>query len=186
MITRIEKDFFFLAGVHFDGAYFINSYDIMLSLLIESDLPQEHNIALGRLECFIKDILANSVFVDMDDSDAIEQYENAGIKVCELPQQPYDQVVAIALLLKLNAIMEGRMKITDLTIGSMFSEGVRYPIVSEIAESADMTMGNHWWNNPDKSIRDQDIEYSSDNVVKLFCDDHWMDMGLSWKDRYKN
>ena len=59
-------------------------------------------------------------------------------------------------------------------------------IVSEIAESADMTMGNHWWNNPDKSIRDQDIEYSSDNVVKLFCDDHWMDMGLSWKDRYKN
>ena len=185
MITRVEKDFFFFAGVHFEDAYFINSYDITLSLLIETDLPHEHNVALSRIEYFIKDVLANSVFVHKEDVDAIEAYAAAGMKICELPEKPYDQVVAIVLLLKLNAIMEGRMTITDLTIGSALSEGIRYPIVSEIAENADMALGDHWSHKPDQSTMDCQTECTSDNVVKLFHDDHWMDTGLSWKNNFK-
>ena len=83
----------------------------------------------------------------------------------------------------MNAIMESRMKITDVTIGSLLGEGVRYPIVSELAESADMVAGNHWWHKPDKHVSDKDIEFNTDNVVKLFFDDDWVDMGLSWKDK---
>ena len=183
MITRIERDFFFLAGVHFDDAYYINSYDLMLSFLVETDCLKEHHIAMSRLEHFIKDIMSNVVFVHRDEVDAIESYEAAGIRVCELPEHPLDQVVAIILLLKMNAIMESRMKITDVTIGSLLGEGVRYPIVSELAESADMVAGNHWWHKPDKHVYDKDIEFNTDNVVKLFFDDDWVDMGLSWKDK---
>jgi hypothetical protein len=83
----------------------------------------------------------------------------------------------------MNAIMEGRMKITDVTVGSLLGEGVRYPIVSELAESADMVAGNHWWHKPDKNVSDKNIEFNTDNVVKLFFDDDWVDMGLSWKDK---
>lgn len=183
MITRIEKDFYFLAGVHLEDSYHINSYDLTVSFLVETDCPKEHYIAMGRLEHFIKDIMSNVVFINQNEVEAINAYENAGLRTCELPEHPFDQIVAIVLLLKMNAVMEGRMKITDITIGSLLSEGVRYPIVSEIAESADIVAGNHWWHKPNKSISDRGDEFKSDNVVKLFFDDHWVDMGLSWKDK---
>lgn len=183
MITRIDKDFFFHAGLHFDNAYYINSYDMTLSMLIETDCVNEHYIALGRLDHFIKDILANSVFVHSEEVDVIFAYEQAGMKVCELPEKPLDQVIALAILLKLNAITEGRFKITDITFGSMLSEGVRYPIVSELAENAEIMLGNHWWHKSDLSINDKNIEPISDNVVKLFHEDVWLDMNLSWKSK---
>ena len=183
MITRIDKDFFFLAGVHFDDAYYINSYEMTLSMLVETECANEHYIALGRMEHFIKDVLANSVFVHSEEVDAIFAYEEAGMKICELPERPLDQVIALAVLLKLNAITEGRFKITDLTFSSMLGEGVRYPIVSELAENADIMLGDHWWHKSDLSTTDKDIEPVIDNVVKLFSDDAWTGMNLSWKDK---
>lgn len=183
MITRIDKDFFFFAGVHFDNAYYINSYEMTLSMLVETECADEHYVALGRMEHFIKYILTNSVFVHSEEVDAIFAYEQAGMRVCELPERPLDQVIALAILLKLNAIIEGRFKITDLTFGSMLSEGVRYPIVSELAENAEIMLGNHWWHKSDLSITDKDIEPISDNVVRLFHDDAWIEMNLSWKNK---
>ena len=186
MITRIEKDFFFLAGVHFDNEYHINSYDLLVSFLVETACPKEHYIAMNRLEYFIKAVIANVVFVNREEVDIITKYESAGIRVCELPEYPLDQVIAIVLLLKMNAIIEDRLKITDITIGSLLGDGVRYPIVSELAESADITLGNHWWHRADQSITDRNIKQYADNVVKLFCDDVWADLGLSWKDNINN
>ena len=63
MITRIEKDFFFLAGVHFDNEYHINSYDLLVSFLVETACPKEHYIAMNRLEYFIKAVIANVVLL---------------------------------------------------------------------------------------------------------------------------
>ena len=119
MITRIERDLYFAAGVHFQNAYYINTYDIALSMLIETDVPKEHAIALERMDFFIKSIVTNSVFIDVDQEEVIEKYVDAGMNIITLPGEPFDQIVAMALLLKLNAIMEGKIKITDLTINSM-------------------------------------------------------------------
>lgn len=186
MITRIERDIFFTAGVHFNDAYYINSYDIMLSMLIETEVPQEHNIAMDRLDYFIKNIVTNSVFVHEDKAEVIEKYLEAGIEVITLPEEPYDQIVAMALLLKLNAIMENRIKITDITIGSMLAEGVRYPIVAEMAENADILMGNSWWHSADTEVRDEiNLTLDTDNVIKLFDDSEWVHLDLAWKDKSK-
>ena len=187
MITRVERDIFFVAGVHFDDAYHINSYDMTLSMLIETEIPQEHGIAMERLEFFIKNIVNNSVFVHEDEAEIIERYLEAGIEVITLPEQPFDQVVALALLLKINAIMENRIKVTDLTISSMLGEGVRYPIVAEMAENADIMMGDNWWHCPDTEIRNQIVfTLDTDNVIKLFDDSAWAQLDLSWKDKPKS
>lgn len=186
MITRVERDIFFVAGVHFNDAYHINSYDIMLSMLIETEVPQEHSIAMDRLDFFIKNIVTNSVFVHQDHAEVIEKYLEAGIEVITLPEEPYDQVVAMALLLKLNSIMENRIKITDITIGSLLGEGVRYPIVTEMAENADIMMGDHWWHCSDTEVRNQIVfAFETDNVIKLFDDTAWAQLDLSWKDKPK-
>lgn len=188
MITRIERDIYFVAGVHFDDAYFINTYDFVLSMLVETDIPKEHTIAIERLDFFIKSVVSNSVFVNEENHDAIEKYSNAGMSVITLPSEPFDQIVAMALLLKLNTIMENKIKITDLTANSLLGEGIRYPIVTETAENADIMMGDNWWHNNDIETTNQNIfDFEPENnVVKLFDDSVWAQYNLSWKDKPKN
>lgn len=183
MSTRIEKDFYFQTAVHFEGKFYVNSYDITLSILVETTSIGEQNIAMERTDYFLTALLQNSVLVHNTDTDAIKKYMAAGLNVCELPEEPYDQILSLVLLLKLNAIMEGRLQITDLVLGSVLSEGVRFTVVSEVAEN--IFAGNHWWNNTAMRLTDLMPEISKDNIVKLFNDEDWADIGLSWKEKGK-
>jgi hypothetical protein len=188
MITRIERDIFFAAGVHFDDAYYINTYDFLLSMLVETDIPKEHTMAMDRFDLFIKDAATNAVFINEDKHEEIEKYKEAGLKIITLPGEPFDQIVAMVLLLKLNAVMENRIKITDITISSLLGEGIRYPIVTETAENADMMLGDKWWHNSDMETTNQTVFKfePENNIVKLFDDSIWAQYDLSWKDKPKN
>lgn len=188
MITRIERDIFFVAGIHFDDAYFINTYDLTLSMLVETDIPKEHTIAMERLDFFIKNVITNSVFVNEENHDIIEKYSEAGMSIITLPGEPFDQIVAMTLLLKLNAIMENRIKITDITICSLLGEGIRYPIVTETAENADIMVGDKWWHQSDLETTNQNVFLfePENNVVKLFDDSVWSEHSLSWKEKPKS
>jgi hypothetical protein len=188
MITRIERDIFFAAGVHFDDAYYINTYDFLLSMLVETDIPKEHTIAMDRFDLFIKDAATNAVFINEEKHEEIEKYKEAGLKIITLPGEPFDQIVAMVLLLKLNAIMENKIKITDITISSLLGEGIRYPIVTETAENADMMLGDKWWHNSDMETTNQTVFKfePENNIVKLFDDSIWAQYDLSWKDKPKN
>ena len=188
MITRIEKDLYFVASVHFKGAFHINTYDIMLSMLIETDCPKQQQVAMERLDFFIKEVVTNSIFISEEKEKEIQKYSAAGLNIITLPDEPFDQIVALALLLKLNAIMENRIKITDMIIGSLLGDGIRYPIVVETAENAKIMLGNNWWHNNDtETTNKHDFLFSQpNNVVKLFDDSVWSLYNLSWKDKPKN
>ena len=135
MNTRIERDFVFDSAIHFANGFYINSYALTLSMLIETESIREQNIALDRLTHFMSVVLNSSIFVEQNDTKVIKKYKDAGIRVCTLPEEPYDQIVALVLLVKLNAIAEGRLKITDLTLSSNLSDGVRFCTVAEVAEN---------------------------------------------------
>ena len=177
MNARIEKDFYFQTALHFAGEFWINSYEMTLSIIVETDSELEQNVAIDRVSYYIKEILQNCILVDADDCDSITKYRNAGLRVCELPAEPYDHLFATVLLLKLNAIMEGKLRITDMVLGSTMSEGVRYNIVSEVAESS--YPKSTWWNKADTSINN--LALDSSNVVKLFDDNEWISLDLGWK-----
>ena len=184
MNTRIEKDFFFLCAVHFENEFYVNSYEVALSMLVETDSSREQQVAMNRIMYFIENVLQNSILVNSKDTASIKKYTKAGIRVCELPEQPYDQIMSMVLLLKLNAIMEGRIKITDMILGSSMSEGVKYNIVAEIAEG--VYSGNHWWNKPCTCMKQHDSDNKNDDkVVKLFDDSKWSEVNLSWKEKAK-
>lgn len=178
MNTRIEKDFFCQTAVHYNGKFHTNTYSITVSMLVEEcENPDEPNIAMERATYFIEKHIQDSILISTEEIEAIEKYKAAGIRICELPDEPHDQTFAAVLLLKLNSIMEGRIKITDLLIGSAMSDGIRYNLVSEVAESA--LSGNYWWNKICLATNDTQDEFAS-NVVKLFEDDPWLETGLSW------
>lgn len=184
MSTRIEKDFYFQTAVHFENKFYVNSYEVTLSMLVETDSIREQNVAMDRTTHFLMSVLQNSILVGPGDEQASKKYKSAGIKVCELPEEPYDQIISMILIQKLNAIMEGRLRITDLMLGSAMSEGVRFTMVSEIAEG--VLAGNHWWNKPTICLNDEEATSNTKtNIVKLFDDSHWVDLGLSWKEKGK-
>jgi hypothetical protein len=170
--------------LYFENKFHVNVYDIAASMLVETDSIKEQNIAMDRAIHFLTEVLSNSILVHSANSDVIKKYENVDLRVCELPQEPYDQIIAMVVLLKLNSIMENRLKITDLVIGSSLSDGVRFNIVSEVAEST--FSGKHWWNSSCLAITNHRTDgIDQDKVIKLFNDD-WTGLGLSWRETVKN
>ncbi len=177
MTNRIEKDFFFKNGLHFDNAFLINKYDLTLSITVETSVIREQNIAMERIDYFINDSLPNAVLLPESDKKIKDRYRKAKLKICTLPEQPYDQILSMVLLCKLNAIMEGRMIVTDLCICSDLSEGVRHTLSLEEVDG--LINGKHWWNRADLSINDDC--YTSTNIIKLFAANEWIALGLDWQ-----
>lgn len=184
MSTRIEKEFAFTAGVHFNNQYVINCYDFSLSMLVDTESIREQNVAMERIKYFLYECLENSVFINQSEKKSIENYANAGIKICTLPEEPYDQIVSLLLMTKLNSITEGRLTITDIVLGSKLSDGVNFCMVSETAEQM-LSDVSGWWNEPTTSINQCKMKADKKGkVVKLFNNHgEWNEIGLSWKEK---
>lgn len=185
MTTRIEKDFYFQAAVRFEDKFYLNIYDLTLSMLVETESIREQNVAMDRVTYFLNNILENCVFVSYKETEAIELYEKAGLKICTTPDEPYDQVISLILLLKLNAILENKLFITDMILGSKLSDGVKFSIVPEIASNVYEDPG--WYNDSSTSIRHENkLSRKKEKIVKLFNADDWNDIGLGWKEKTKS
>jgi hypothetical protein len=178
MSTRIEKDFTFHSAVHFNEKFIINSFTVTTSIIVETEDIREQNVAMERLEYFFNEVFANSIFIDSTLESQIQKYKQVGIKVIALPEEPYDQIIGMVILLKLNAIMEGKMFVTDLNISSYLSDEVRFTIVSEIAEA--LFDGEDWFQR--NSLETENTSVNESKVVKLF-EDCWTELGLSWKEK---
>ena len=183
MSSRTDKDFIFDACIHFDDTFLINSYDIGISFLIETPDIKDQNTAIERVGYFIYNCIYHSLFINENEIEAIQKYKDAGLKIITTPDDPFDQVLSMLLLIKLNSISEGRLKITDLTLGSTFSDGVRFCMVSEIAEDAiDTSNPTLWWNQSSVCTNNNCDDLSNgDNIVKLFGDEGWKESGLDWQ-----
>jgi hypothetical protein len=176
MNSRVEKDFYFLSAVHIMDTYWVNAYEVTVSMIVETENEVEANVAIERISHYIDSAIQNSIFIDRAASEKIEKYKEAGMKVCCTPGLPHDQVVASILMLKLNAIMENRITITDIVLTSKLNGDLRYNVVLEVAE--EYYSGNNWWNKSDISIN---CTTDDTNIVKLFDDNEWKSLNLGWK-----
>ena len=112
----------------------------------------------------------------------VEKYLNADLKVCTLPEEPYDQVVGIMLLCKLNAVAEGRLHVDDITIGSSMSDGVSCMIGDD--EFLGPFEMNGWWKECSTKINDVAVKRTSKKVVKLIKPGiDWSDVYLTWEEK---
>jgi len=179
MSATIERDFDFQAGVYFQNEFLINQYDFTLCMEVNTDSIFEQNIAMERLKYLIYECFENSVFVAMKETNTIEKYTNAGLKVCILPDEPYDQIIALLLLLKTSSVTEGKLKITDIYLTSKISDDVRFIENIETAINAMPIEG--WWNNKLPSLCSQS-QNKKGKIVKLIKDE-WANIGLGWKEK---
>ena len=184
MTTRIERDFSFQAGVYFQEEFLMNVYSISLYMDVETESIREQNVAMERIKYFLNDCLENSIFVQDTEHKIIEKYNSCGFKVCTVPEEPYDQIITILLLTKLNSITEGRLVITDITLGSRISDQVKFSYDIESPRGPLEVPG--WWTDIGTSISDP-VKKSvrKDKIVKLFKTQStdWAEYNLIWKEK---
>lgn len=181
MNTRIEREFTFQAAVYFEGNFIMNVYELLLSMEVGTDSIKEQNIAMDRIGYFLAECISNSVFVEDKEKKVIEKYTNADIKVSTLPEEPYDQIITLLLLQKLNAISEGRLLITDIVLKSDLSDGVKF--IYNVEEANLHPFGRGWWSEPNTNIADVPKSNRKDKIVKLVKTSDWSIPDLEWEEK---
>lgn len=182
MFAHIRKDIAFFAGVHFENQFIINLYECDLRMVVNTGDEREQAVAQERLVYFVSNYLQNSLIISKEETDLIKKYEATGMRVCVIPEEPYDQVLGLILINKFNAIMEGRIQVTDLVFGSKLSDYIKFELCNEDAES--LFGQDSWYNDNTVSLRDSDKSTKKkDKIVKLFDPDEWEKNELTWKEK---
>ena len=180
MTARIKREFNFIAGIWLENQYQIGIYSFTMFIDILTEDPYEQSIALERMKYLVDDRIANSVFIESSEKKVIDTFTNLGMKVCVLPVEPYDQALAIPLLLKMNAITEGKFNITHMSFKSHLSDDVEYLIDIEDGFEP-YNDKNSWWNDSGSNILDNKKTNKKDKIVKLHKDNEWAELDLGWK-----
>lgn len=179
MTARIFKSFDLLAGTYFNDEFSINLYDIEVSISVETTDLHEQSIAIQRIKYFMYECLEDSIFIHENKTNVIEKYLDAGLTVCTLPEDPYDQVIGIMLLVKLNAITEGKVTITDVNISSRMSDGVCS--LFSIEENAGPFNDKGWYSENNTKISDFIYKDKNKKIVKLGRQkSDWVDLYLDF------
>ena len=181
MSTRIERNFDFQAAVYFKDSFILNFYELKINMVVVTNSIREQNVALERIKCFLSECLQDSIFVQAHEKKPIEKFRDARIKVCTLPDEPYDQIIGIAILVKLNSITEGKITIEEVTISSKLNDDVRMIFSKE--EPLGPFMNNGWWKQSNTSINDLSRETKKEKIVKLTKPNDWVDFDLLWEER---
>lgn len=179
MNVRLRWDAELFATIYYNGIR-NNFYSIEISMLTNCNDSHEQNVAFERIRHFIQEHLDSSLLIHQDRTDEIGQFGRAGHKLVLLPEVPIDQIFAIALYCKLNAICEERLIITGVAVSSRMGEGMLYQIDS--SDVGEKFIGDHWWNSPDCSTMPKDTATPRGKVVKINRESLWSDVGLDFTD----
>lgn len=183
MTSRIKREFNFVSGIWLNGEYQIGMYSFTVFIEILTDDPYEQSVALERMKYVIDECITNSIFIEATEKKAIDTFSSLGMKVCVLPVEPYDQAIAMALLLKLNAITDDKFDITNMSFKSQLSDDVEYLI--DIDDNFEpYNTKNSWWNDNGSNISDKKSN-KKDKIVKLRKDNEWVELDLGWKNSCK-
>ena len=178
--SKIQKNFTFQAAIHFENRFMVNLYEMDTKMEIYTEDTREQNIAVERITHFLGSVIEDCLFVSINEKDAINKYSAAGIKVCTIPEDPYDQIIGLILMNKCNAIMEGKIVMTEILFGSKLSNLIKFELNHELATIG--FDGKHWYNEP--TLITADKFSKKDKIVNLFDHkyDSWEDLDLTWKE----
>lgn len=178
MNVRLEYDMNWRAAIWFEDRLQINDYSAELSIHTNTMDHEDHVTSMARLNHFVYHELTNTVFIKQDNQEQLRALAAAGIKVTTLPEEPIDQIIGIALYCKLNAILEERMIVTNVTIQSLLGDNVRY--LHAHNESLGPCDEPGWWTDPGPVHSNFKPAAGSKRVVKINRTPTWRDIDLGW------
>lgn len=175
MNVKLQYELEFTAGLYFDSRLLFNNYTVQMTLLTQTTITQNSNVALERVRAFVDYELAHTVFLGPNDHAKAKLLVSLGINVTTLPEDPVDQIIGLMLFSKFNAVMEKRMLVTSLDVSSVLGDRVWY------MHNEDDPLGpfvhEGWWSRPGR--QHTDLNLINDNVVKVSAAS-WGEWNLDW------
>jgi predicted Fe-Mo cluster-binding NifX family protein len=181
MNVRLEYEMNWRAAIWFETRLQVNDYHAVISMYTNTSNQEDHVTCMERINHFVYHELTNTVFIKQDDQEQIQALSAAGIKITPLPEEPIDQIIGIALYCKLNAILEGKMIVTGITMQSDLGDNVRYLHGDQESLGPCDTPG--WWYDAGPTHSNfKPTVGGKRRVVKLNRTPSWRDLELDWSD----
>jgi hypothetical protein len=179
MNIDIEKTFAFSSVLVMpDLEPCINEYDVRLRMRVESPDSTEYNIAYMRIKHWFYEIMQGAVLIDHGDSRR-QAWANTGMRCMDFPTEPFDQVLGMMLMSKLEAITQQRIIVLQTAITSSRDDYVYY--VCDHGDGLHWFEKPGWWNDagpvhcyPDKN------KAKSGKVISLVRIQDWKQHDLDW------
>jgi hypothetical protein len=116
-------------------------------------------LGFKKLKHFVRSYLNNSLMIKHNHP-LLAAFETLQTITVEFPEEPHDYIVASILFHKFSSILEGNIKITQITIDSSIGDNVKYTVNT----GNKMLDGNCWWNNNGVETNDVDLFPSWEEV----------------------
>ena len=179
MNVRLKKSYAFNVGIFLNEEFHIQEMTCTLEFYTNTADSLAQNIAIDRWRHFFDYVIDGAVLVDSSKKDRISALQSQGIRVMDLPDQCYDQIVGIAIYLKLNTIAETALIVTDVSIASNQGQYVHY-LHNENESTGSLDHDHGWWvENSPNYCNFTDV---GGKIVKLKPMESWRDLDLHFDD----
>jgi len=154
----------FDATVVVDDVIYPNRYNIKFSFIPKTKQISKQNIGFEKIKYLIERLCENAViFSPMDKTQAY--WFKMPVNKILLPGSPYDQLLAIVLLKKIESIASDYFHFGHLTVDSKLGDSVQYTVDKTSYENKHLEVTNWmdtdinpWWNRNDTATFDQRID----------------------------
>ena len=174
MNIKLSHDVDFSAVIVDGDRIFPNFYKLKINLITLTENSSYQNVAIQRILIFLQEIFDGSILCNIKNINANKLIRIAkNSRVILLPEEPYDQIIAMILFHKLYAIVEGNFEIDSVIIGSNISPNLMYTIEDFEPFEFDKTkIDIPWWERSDPT--------TTDNTKLLKFAPSWADINLEW------
>lgn len=185
MSATISRSFTLQAAIYYEENFIINNYEIKLYMDVNTDNIREQNIAMDRIKYLFDVCLDSCVFIDAKNIKIIDLYDKAGLVICPLPDEPFDQIIGALLIRKINAITENNLFVTEIKIKSRICDDVVFYVSCE-EEIEFKNLQGVWWNENSPNISINAKKTKKEKIVNLKKESiDWNILGLGWKEETK-
>ena len=157
----------------------INHYEMVANFLTVTDDHFQQNVAYERMKHWMNRVMDGAILID-DQDEKLPLYAATGARIMAVPEEPVDQIIGILLYLKLNAIMENRMVVTDIELWSTQGDDTRY--LHSHGENLGPRLGQDGWWTDARPIWGAARQRVDGKVVNLDRPPEWQDYDLGWED----
>lgn len=186
-MTIITWNTEFLSNVVIENDIVPNSYKLSLELISDTKDVRQQSIAFDRLQVFCGSILQSSLLCCIDNPFIEFLLEETASNVLFLPDDPYDNTMAILLHSKLSAILEDKLFLHSLSLSSFLGDNLMYSFNLDQFEYPLMITEDildnkkPWWRRSDMSVMDIIIEDKKTGEPKLEEQElNWEHLNLAW------
>lgn len=151
MNMRIGSEYKIFANMFSEDELVATRFAVNVKFITNSENPYEYATAINRASYFLNEMCENAIFVDDDSLEEYPELDNMGVDVIVLPNLACEQIIGIMLFCKLNAIMESKVLVDEISI--KIDAGQKYEYFHNREDPLDMFEEIGWWHEKTLSIR---------------------------------